>query len=144
MSDKQIFRKEALKSISSPEQLTDYLHVTNPTVWIVLVTIIVLLVGIFAWSTVGTLESTVETNIQIMNKRAVMYTVGEKPIQFEEGMTVRIHLQDQTREFKVEKAVLDEDGWLVGYFQADLPDGFYNGMLVLDSTKPISFLLESR
>lgn len=34
-----MFRKEALERISSPEQLTDYLHVTNPGVWAVLVAV---------------------------------------------------------------------------------------------------------
>ena len=40
----QIFRKSALDSISSPEQLTDYLKVTDPGVWIILAAVILLLV----------------------------------------------------------------------------------------------------
>ena len=41
---KSIFRKETLDRISSPEQLSDYLHVTNPTVWLILTAVIVLLI----------------------------------------------------------------------------------------------------
>ncbi len=52
------FRQKSLKRISSPKQLTDYLHVTNPGIWIFLAAVVVLLAGIFVWSTVGTLETT--------------------------------------------------------------------------------------
>ena len=41
--DNQIFRKESLDQISSPEQLNDYLRVTNPAVWLVLTAVILLL-----------------------------------------------------------------------------------------------------
>ena len=53
-----VFRQKNLDRISSPEQLTDYLRVTNPGIWLVLAAVIVLLAGVFAWATVGTLETT--------------------------------------------------------------------------------------
>ena len=34
---KSIFRQKALDRINSPEQLTDYLRVTNPGIWLVLI-----------------------------------------------------------------------------------------------------------
>lgn len=43
--------------ISSPDQLTDYLRVTNPGVWVLLASIILFLAGIFAWFYIGTLET---------------------------------------------------------------------------------------
>ena len=48
-----IFRKNTLDRISSPEQLTDYLRVTNPGIWILLAVTVLLLIGIFAWAAVG-------------------------------------------------------------------------------------------
>ena len=50
--EQSLFRKETMDRISSPEDLTDYLKVTNPGIWVVLVAVIVLLGGIFAWSCV--------------------------------------------------------------------------------------------
>ena len=141
MSDKQIFRKEAMKSITTPDQLTDYLHVTNPSVWIVLTTIIMLLAGIFAWSTVGVLESTTEVNLSIESGIVRVVATGLKPIQITEGMIVR---PDDMDEYIIEAVEKTENGWLTGIFHADLPDGFYNGVIVTDSVKPISFLLEGR
>ena len=59
MSEQQssLFRKESLERIQSPEQLTDYIKVTNPGIWIILFAIIILLAGVFVWSTVGKLET---------------------------------------------------------------------------------------
>ena len=45
-----VFRKKTLDRIASPEQLTDYLRVTNPGIWVILVAVILLLAGVFAWS----------------------------------------------------------------------------------------------
>ena len=49
---RSIFRSETLKRISSPEQLTDYLRVTNPGIWVVLAAVLALLVGFFVWMSV--------------------------------------------------------------------------------------------
>ena len=38
---KSVFRKQTLDRISSPEQLTDYLRVTNPGIWVVLAAVII-------------------------------------------------------------------------------------------------------
>ncbi len=51
-----VFRKKSLEQINSPEQLDDYIRVTTPSVWIVLLALVVLLVGILAWSILGTIE----------------------------------------------------------------------------------------
>ena len=47
--DNQIFRKKNIERVSSPEQLNDYVRVSNPGVWMVLTAVIVLLFGICAW-----------------------------------------------------------------------------------------------
>ena len=56
-SNQKVYRQETLERISSPEQLNDYLKVTNVGIWVVLITVMLLLAGIFVWSKVGTLET---------------------------------------------------------------------------------------
>lgn len=51
-----IFREKSMKRVSSPEELSDYIRVTKPTVWIVLVTLVILLAGMLVWSIFGTIE----------------------------------------------------------------------------------------
>ena len=53
-----IFRQKSLDRVSSPEQLNDYIRVTTPSVWLVLAAIILLLVGMLAWSVFGTVQAT--------------------------------------------------------------------------------------
>lgn len=52
-----VFRKKSLERIYSPEQMKDYIRVTTPSVWIALLAIVVLLVGILAWSIFGTVTT---------------------------------------------------------------------------------------
>ena len=40
MNEKPLYRKESLEQIQSPEQLNQYLRVTNPVVWILLSAVI--------------------------------------------------------------------------------------------------------
>ena len=57
MEQNSLFRENSMEQISSPEQLTDYLHVTNPTVWAVMAAIILLLVGMLVWGSLATVDS---------------------------------------------------------------------------------------
>lgn len=52
-----IFRKKSVDRMSSPEQLNDYIRVTNPGVWIVLAAVVFLLIGICVWGIFGKLET---------------------------------------------------------------------------------------
>ena len=60
---KSIFREKSIERIESPEKLNDYLRVTSPAVWIVLVTVIVLLVGVCVWGALGHIDSTVQAAV---------------------------------------------------------------------------------
>ena len=51
-----IFRQKSIDRVSSPEQLNDYIRVTTPTVWLVLLALVILLLGMLAWSVFGTVE----------------------------------------------------------------------------------------
>ena len=51
-----IFREKTMKRVSSPEQLNDYIRVTSLSVWIVLIALVVLLLGMLAWSVLGRIE----------------------------------------------------------------------------------------
>ena len=48
-----IFREKSMDRVSGPESLNDYIRVTSPSVWIVLLALLVLLAGIVAWSIFG-------------------------------------------------------------------------------------------
>ena len=135
-----LFRKKAMARISSPEDLTGYLHVTSPSVWIVLAAVIVLLAGLFAWSAVGTLETTVDATAVVHNHTAQIVAAGQGADTLEAGMPLRVASQ----EFVIASVDFDEYGRAVARAEVSLPDGVYDGKIVVEQTRPIEFLLESR
>ena len=65
--DNQLFRKQSMDRISSPEQLQDYMRVTSPGIWMVLSAVIVLLAGLIICSMVGKIETTYEVNAEVQD-----------------------------------------------------------------------------
>ena len=45
-----------MDSITSPDNLNDYIRVSTPGVWIVLTAVVVLLIGVLVWSVFGTVK----------------------------------------------------------------------------------------
>ncbi len=136
--ERTVFRKKTLERISSPEQLTEYLRVTNPGIWVVLVAVIALLVGLLAWSTVGTLETTAAVKVVVKDHTAQVVSLEGETLTT--GM--KLHVLD--KDTVVATAQSDEYGRSVGTADVNLPDGDYDGAVVTESVHPISFLLESR
>ncbi len=56
-SSDSIFRKKSIDNINSPEALNDYIRVTSPPAWLVLLAVMILLTGIFVWCAVGTVQT---------------------------------------------------------------------------------------
>ena len=55
-----IFRKSSLESISSPEQLNDYIKVTNPGVIAILAGLVAIILSVGAFAIFGTISDTVQ------------------------------------------------------------------------------------
>ncbi len=132
---KMIFRKKALDRIASPEQLSDYLCVTNPGIWSILAAVILFLAGLFAWSAIGTLETTAEVKVIVEAHTAQIIPMGAETV--ENGMP----LQVASQEFYIASVGEDEYGRSFGLADVSLPDGVYNGTVVVAQTHPIDFLL---
>ena len=48
-----LFRQKSMDRVSGPESLNDYIRVTTPSVWLVMIAIVLLLVGVLAWTILG-------------------------------------------------------------------------------------------
>lgn len=132
-----IFRKKSLERIQSPESLNDYVRVTNPGIWLMLVAVIVLLAGACIWGTFGYLDETVKCSLRVENGLAVVSV----PIdcEIETGMSVRANDAEGVI------GQIDVSPYLGNFYQAeakiDLPDGSYSCEIVLERVHPISFVL---
>ena len=132
---KQIFRQQALDRIASPEQLNDYLHVTNVGVWALLTIVILLLTAFFAWASLGKLETIASARATVRDGTAQITVVENAEIV--SGMTVRMG----NAEFRVSDVGKDERGFTVAYAPVNLPEGNYDAEIVVETLSPISFLL---
>ncbi|MBQ6676251.1 MAG: hypothetical protein IJM75_08975 [Ruminococcus sp.] len=133
-----IFRQKSIDRISSPEQLTDYLKVTNPGIWALLAAIILLLGGLFVWSMVGNLETVADGVAVVENGTAQIMVNDTVNGDIASGMTVRIG-DDEYSIATVEK---DEYGRAVAFAPIDKADGKYDVKIVTESIHPIKFLFD--
>lgn len=155
--NEQLFRKKSIDRVSSPEQLDAYIRVANPSVWMILAAIVILLVGVCVWGVLGHLD-TVLTAAAVSENGAVTVYVREGEISsVTEGMTVRIGEEEwQITDISTAPVAVDE-GFSeytlhVGQLQvgewvytagvdAQLPDGIYSAQIVVESVSPVSFVL---
>jgi hypothetical protein len=135
--DEELFRQKAIDRMAHPDELTDYLKVTNSGVWAVLIAIVVLLAGVLAWACVGTLPTKASAKAIVQNSTAAVLVT--EPYVAGEGMPVTIANQES----RIGRTATDEYGKTVGFCDVDLPDGTYDGTVVVDETRAIDFLLKS-
>lgn len=154
--DNQIFRKASIERVSSPEQLNDYVRVSNPSIWMILAAIIVLLAGVCVWGIFGQLETRIATAGICENGTFTFYVTEEKIGQIKSGMTVNV---DGNELFVSEISAkpisvnADMDGYLLylGEFsegewlyeitaESTLAEGTYKAEIVTESVSPMSFI----
>ena len=52
----EVFREKSMKRVSQPEDLDDYIRVTTPSVWIVLIAVVLVLAAVVGWMIFGTVD----------------------------------------------------------------------------------------
>ena len=71
--DHSVFRQKSMVRITSPEQMNDYIRVSNPSVWMLLAAVIVLLIGVCVWGAFGHLDTVVQTGGVCEDGRLTVY-----------------------------------------------------------------------
>lgn len=154
-----IFREKNLEKISSPEQLTDYIRIIGPGVWIVLAAVIVLLVSVLVWGIFGALPDVVTVNGVAANGIVTCYV--EDPNNLSAGMEAEVDgmagevtavgtipfSKDEIAEIYQKDYtlhMLDVADWNYEVIvQADgIPDGLVEVVIIGEAVHPISFLTE--
>jgi hypothetical protein len=86
--NQSLFRKTSLEGISSPDQLNDYIKVSNPRIWMVLAALFILLAAVFVWGFAGSLPTTVRCEGVVLNGSAVCYVSTQDADQLRTGQPV--------------------------------------------------------
>lgn len=135
----EIFRKKSLDKVKSPENLDDYIQVSNPGVWLLLISVILLLAGACVWGIFGHIDSTVETSVRVENGTIVCYVADEDISSVQEGMTVKLSGFEAVI---MEIGQKEDMGYVCVLESAQtIPNGFYEGKIATKSIKPLSFVL---
>ena len=140
--ENQVFRQKSVERISSPEQLQDYMRVTTPGVWMVLLAVILLLGGLIGSSALVNVESVIKDQAVVEEDGMLLdmkLPMDQKSL-VSPGMKVRV----ADREAKVEM-VFQVEGEVEVI--ASLPEGAeklapgtYDVQIVTETVTPISFL----
>ena len=133
----QLFRQKSLERISSPEQLQDYMRVTNPGMWMVLAAVILLLAGLIICSIAGKIETKLSVPCDADNGVVSIELTPAEGEKVKAGMPLRIAGQ----EVPIDYVYQSEDKKTVVTAKAELEDGMYDGEIIVESISPISFLL---
>lgn len=155
--ENHLFRQKSMDQVSSPEQLNDYIRVSNPSVWMILTAVIVLLAGVCVWGVFGHLDTTVGCVCISDGGRNVVYIKETRIASVAEGMCVTVGGQEyRIREIGTEPVSVDGtfseyamhigdlemDEWVYeATLDAALPDGVYAAEIVVESVNPMSFVI---
>lgn len=155
MNDK-IFRKKSIDRMSSPEQLNDYIKVTNPGVWMVLAAIAILLAGVCVWGIFGTLETKLSVAAVSRDGQTVLYVKEDNIASVRENMSVYIGdetykvtsvgaepvaVTEEISEYARHTGELSVGEWVyVVQIDGSLASGTYKAHIVIDSVSPLYFV----
>lgn len=155
MNDK-IFRKKSVDRMSSPEQLNDYIKVTNPGVWMVLAAIVILLVGVCVWGVFGILETKLSVAAVSRDGQTILYVKEDNVASVQEKMSVYIGdeiykvtsisaqavtVTEEISEYARHTGELSIGEWVyVVQIDGSMPDGVYKAQIVTDSVSPLYFV----
>ncbi|MEA4890105.1 MAG: hypothetical protein VB070_11635 [Clostridiaceae bacterium] len=169
MSNDTLFRKSSLDSISSPEQLNDYIKVSNPSVWLVLAALFVMLAAVFVWGFTGSLPTTVSAKGVVSEGCVLCYISSDDADKISAGQKASIKNRDDSNlkgqvsgvgdiplsaaeiaselnsDYLVQKLVQGEFAVKITIApdKTDLADGtLLDVSIVTDSVRPIDFLLK--
>ena len=152
-----LFRQKSLDRISSPEQLNDYIRVSTPSVWMVLIVIVILLAGMCVWGVFGHMDTTLPVVAVAENGTVTAYVqeadvariTADASVSLDgaQGKVVSISAQpvsvDATfTEYMRYVGGLREGEWVYAVtLDVSCPEGVYAAQIVIDSVSPMSFVL---
>ena len=156
---KNIFRKQSIDRISSPEQLSDYISSAKPSVWLMLTAVLLLLIGAGVWSVFGRLDTTITTGAYCSDGSLTIYIPEDTAVLPETGAAVSVEgrsfavsrigrtpdlIGDEDDPYAIHLSALSQGDFAYkALAAADLPDGAYKAVITVESISPISFLTNS-
>ena len=155
--NEQIFRKKSVERVSSPEQLNEYIRVSSPGMWMVLLAVVVLLIGVCVWGVTGHLDTTLKTVAIGENGQMTAYIRESDISSVQQGMAVSIGGTEYTiaelsakpetadngfDEYALHVGGIQRGEWLYSAsLSGPYAEGIHGAEITIDSVSPISFVM---
>ena len=156
MENETIFRDKSIERISSPDQLNDYIRLSNPGVWFILASILVILAGACIFGIFGHIDSTVPAVGIARDGRMVCLVKKEYGERFTDDMKLKIDNEEYGVSVRSPKPATvwdttDPYALFIGDMQpgewiyeidvdGTFTDGSYKASLITEEVSPLSFL----
>lgn len=155
----QLFREKSLERVSSPEQLNDYIRIANPSIWMALIAVVLLLMGICVWSVFGKLDTVLAVGAITDGDQTVCYVKETDIDSVSSGMKVRIgdetyaiseialqpvQVGETFPEYLAHLGGIAQGEWAYAVVldgTAGTDGGIYEAQIVTESIAPISFVM---
>lgn len=150
-----IFRQKNIDKINSPESLNDYVKVTNPSVWIILIGVVVLIAGAMVFGMIGEIDTNVYAAIEVTDGVATAYVDEAYIDKVKAGMCVKVNEIDCTinnisdrplQSSEVDRYVLhrgnmESSQWIYPItVDGALEEGVYPATITVESVAPVSYV----
>lgn len=153
-----VFRQKSIEKISSPEQMNDYIRVSNPSVWIILAAVIVLLAGVFVWGLFGRLDSAFQTGGVCKDSSLTVYIseenfakISEKAVISVDGAELAlsdipsspVRLDDNADPYLLHLTGASAGDWVyvLKIDAAGMKDGIISVSVITERVRPLDFVL---
>ena len=153
-----VFRQKSIEKISSPEQMNDYIRVSNPSVWMILAAVIVLLAGVFVWGLFGRLDSDFQTGGVCKDGSLTVYVseenfakISEKAVISVDGAELAlsdipsspVRLDDNADPYLLHLTGASAGDWVyvLKVDAAGMKDGIISVSVITERVRPLDFVL---
>lgn len=160
MENETIFRDKSIERISSPDQLNDYIRLSNPGVWFILASILVILAGACIFGIFGHIDSSVPAVGIATNGSMVCLVKKEYGDRFTDNMKLKIDDTEYNVALRDSKPVTvwdttDPYALFLGNMQpgewvyeidvdGTFTDGSYEATLITEKVTPLSFIFSNK
>lgn len=155
--DNKLFREKSIEHVTSPEKLDAYLKITSPSVWFILMGVIVLLVGVICWASLGHIETTKNTTCKISNSNLTCYTDEETSNKIKTDSKIKLDNSDETYNIDLvnyEGQIKNEDANFAHQINMNVDDHLYSlqakcnlsdtnlvkGKIIIEIISPIKYV----
>ncbi len=158
-SSPSLFRAKNIERIESPESMNDYLQVTSPGIWIVLITVIIFLIGVCIWGVFGHIDSTTKVAVVATEDESLCLVPEDALKSAIDNRSIKIGNEDyELAPSTLNPEIISESTniyWLLAGdlsigdivykipLSAHIPEGVYSGIIVTETLSPLSLLLNN-